>query len=156
MAAGKKKLTIKQRKFLQVLQETYNPTEAAFQVYNCKDRLSARVRGSQVLSSLNIEFFELMDKMGLTDDRLLDKLSSKLECSRKTTNENGEVEESEDNYTQMKALELGFKLRRRLQSGTYVDNSKHLTVVVDSLHNLAETYVNDGEADTKRGVHISE
>lgn len=64
-----KGLTLKQRKWIKKYIETGNATEAAMQVYDCKDRDSARALGSENLAKLN--FPELMEEMGLTDVALL-------------------------------------------------------------------------------------
>jgi len=63
------KLTLKQRKWIKKYIETGNATEASMQSYDCKDRKSAKVIGSENLSKLN--FPELMEDMGLTNVALI-------------------------------------------------------------------------------------
>lgn len=75
-----KKLTLKQAKWLEVFIQTGNATEAAMQAYNCKDRMSARNMGSENMAKLGIS--ELMDNMGLTDHKLISKLSEGLEATK--------------------------------------------------------------------------
>ena len=57
------KLTLKQRRWIKKYIETGNATEAAMQVYNCKNRNVAESIGSENLGKL--AFSELMDQMGL-------------------------------------------------------------------------------------------
>ena len=62
-------LTIKQRKWIKKYIETGNATEAAFRVYNCKNRVVANAIGSENLAKLSIP--ELMEEMKLTDVALM-------------------------------------------------------------------------------------
>lgn len=64
-----RKLTIKQRRWIKAYIKTGNATEAAMQVYDCKDRNSASVIGTENLAKLSIP--DLMEEMGLTDIALL-------------------------------------------------------------------------------------
>lgn len=64
-----RKLTLKQRKWIKKYIETGNATEAAMQVYDCKNREVAESIGSENLGKL--AFRDLMDEMGLTDITLL-------------------------------------------------------------------------------------
>jgi len=65
-------MTIKQRQFFKVYQETRNATEAAWQSYKCKDRLSARNIGSKLLSNVGIkdEIKFWLEEEGLTNGQL--------------------------------------------------------------------------------------
>lgn len=69
MGAPKDGLTIKQRKWLKLYIETGNATEAAFQVYDCKDKGSAANIGWENVRKLDMN--ELMEEMGLTDIALM-------------------------------------------------------------------------------------
>lgn len=62
-------LTLKQRKWLQAYLETGNATEAAWQVYDCKDRDSASAIGSENLRKLS--FSEILEAGGVTDAELI-------------------------------------------------------------------------------------
>lgn len=57
--------TIKERKWAKLYIRLGNATEAALQVYNCKDRNSAKAIGAENLSKLTFE--DLLDASGLTD-----------------------------------------------------------------------------------------
>lgn len=94
------------------------PTEAAMQSYNCKDREVARVIGSQNLRKLNITMPELMERMGLSDEKDFEDLK-KLRDAKTTKffQHEGKItdqENVEDNTTQLKALELTAKLKGKL------------------------------------------
>ena len=64
-----RRLTIKQRRWIKAYIKTGNATEAAMQTYDCKDKESAAVIGSENLSKLKMP--ELMESMGLTDVALI-------------------------------------------------------------------------------------
>jgi len=134
------KLTLKQRAFLKQLSKTLNPTEAAFQVYDCKDRASARVIACENLTKLNIPFNTLMEKMGLTEEedikdlKRLRKAKKLHACDIFIRDDNGKLKvnknsndfiEIDDNQAQLKALELTQKMKGRLKDGIVVDQSKH-------------------------------
>lgn len=69
MGTSEDKLTIKQRKWLKLYIKTGNATEAAFQVYDCKDKGSAANIGWENVRKLQMD--ELMEEMGLTDIALM-------------------------------------------------------------------------------------
>ncbi len=71
MGNKERKLTLKQRKWLEVYLETGNATEAARQAYNCKSDGAAGVIGYENLRKLKISISEMMDRMGLSDARLM-------------------------------------------------------------------------------------
>lgn len=110
--------SLKQRKWYDEYIKTSNATEAAMRVYNCKNRHVAKVIGAQNLSKLN--FTDLLDAAGITDEYLNKKLKDKLEAkiAKKLRVENtGEykVIGTDDNKTQTEALKLAYKVRGRLQ-----------------------------------------
>lgn len=118
-------MTIKQRKFIKELISCQEPTEAAFRVYNCKDRNSAKVIASQNLTKLNISSAELMEKMGISDE----EDTKDLKRLRKAKYLH-HFSEMDDNATQLKALELTYKLKGKLKDkGASVDNSQHFTII---------------------------
>ena len=75
-----RQLTLKQRKWLKLYLEIGNATEAAMQVYDCKDRDSAKSMGWENLTKL--DFAELMEESGLTDDLLQQKIMEGLVSNR--------------------------------------------------------------------------
>src|SRR5258705_11042542 len=70
------KLTIKQRLWIKGYLETGNATEAAMQVYNCKERDSAAQIGYENLRKL--DFAELLEEAGVSDKILLTVLIASL------------------------------------------------------------------------------
>lgn len=155
-------MTIKQRKFIRELIRTGEPTESAMRSYKCKDRKVARVIASQLLSKLNIDMIELMDKMGIdteSDLRLLEKLRS-AKVTKAFSHEGQVVDEftTDDNSTQLKALELTLKLKGKLKGDganinvnktTYnVDNRRTTTIFSDIDDDLDDVY--ETEDDTQQ------
>lgn len=73
-------LTLKQRKWLDVYMQCGNATEAAMQAYDCQDRNSAKVIGSENLSKLN--FAEFLEDAGISDNLLRKKIEEGLDADR--------------------------------------------------------------------------
>lgn len=143
-----KGLTLKQRKFRKELFKTGKPTESAMRAYDCKDRRSAGQIAYENLKKLDISMIELMERMGLTAERDAEDLK-KLRKAQKVIgylhqykkNKDGQVEkanpdeavsnefvEVDDNQTQLKALELTFKLKKLLDNRPLIDQSQHLHI----------------------------
>lgn len=109
--------TIKEKKFVKEYLKTGNATEAAARVYNVSSRESAESIGHENLGKL--EFTDLMDKMGLTDDSLIQKLMDLKEAQRTVSAIGGkdanagtvDFVDVPDNPVQLKALEMAFKLK---------------------------------------------
>jgi phage terminase small subunit len=143
----KPKLTIKQRRFLKALIRTFSPTEAAMQTYNCKDRLVARVIASQLLTKLNINWQELLNKMGLDDAQDVTDLI-RLRSAKRAINasiyvdkdgkivqdyESSGAIEVDDNQTQLKALELTLKLKGYLKDKLEHSGTIHSVVKMENV-----------------------
>lgn len=105
------KLTAKQRKWIKVYSETLNATEAAMQVYNCKDRNSAKVIGSENISKLNFE--ELMEVVGLTDEKLAKVGNEGLSATKPIVTPEG-VKAVPDYAVRHRYWETFLKLKRKL------------------------------------------
>lgn len=138
MTDEQKKLTLKQRKWLKLYIELGNASEAAWQVYDCKDRESAAQIGWENIRKLDVA--ELMEESGLTDKYLNDKLKEGLEANKQmgarivikkntpTSQEDGELMpatsqtddfiEVEDFAVRHKYLETALKLNGRLVNKT--------------------------------------
>lgn len=129
-----KELTFKQRKWLQIYLETGNATEAAMQVYDCKDRNSAKVIGSENLSKLN--YIDILEEAGITDKILIDKLRDGLEASRVTSIQvNGQTKQVKltDYLTRHRYLETGLKLKKRLVERQEIAETKTYNLNVNVL-----------------------
>ena len=138
MSEDQKKLTLKQRKWLKLYIELGNASEAAWQVYDCKDRESAAQIGWENIRKLDVA--ELMEESGLTDKYLNDKLKEGLEANKQmgarivikkntpTSQADGELMpatsqtddfiEVEDYAVRHKYLETALKLNGRLVNKT--------------------------------------
>lgn len=105
-------LTFKQREWLRIYMECKNATEAAMQVYDCKDRLSAKVIGSENLSKLN--FDELMDALGMTDEYLLKHGQEGMEKPVKAIKVGSETKLIPDYATRHKYYDTALRLKKKL------------------------------------------
>lgn len=124
MAKGDK-TTLKQRKWLRLYLETGNATEAAMQVYNCKDRNSASQIGYENLRKL--DYTEFLESAGITDKLLQEKILEGLAASKpisalilldkdgktRTKDNEGQIEVA-DYGVRHKYLETALKLKERL------------------------------------------
>ena len=80
LSGEEKELTLKQRKWLDIYLQTGNATEAAMQVYDCKDRPSAATIGWENLRKLDYTAF--MEAAGITDKLLQEKLLEGLDSTK--------------------------------------------------------------------------
>ena len=114
-------LTIKQRKFIKLYLELGNATEAAFRVYDCKNRDSAKQIGYENLTKL--DYSDLMEEAGITDKLLQQKLLEGLDSNRTISAVKGTSANSgttdfidvPDFMVRHKYLETALKLKRRLK-----------------------------------------
>lgn len=113
--------TIKEKKFVKAYIETGNATEAAMQVYDCKDRDVAASIGGENLVKLEIS--SIMDNHGLTNDKLVEVLKNGLEANRVISAISTDKEapgattdfiDVPDHATRHKYLETAFKLKGEL------------------------------------------
>lgn len=108
---SEKDFTIKQRKWTKKYIETGNATEAAMQVYNCKNRKVAESIGSENLRKL--AFPELMEDMGLTDVALINVGAEGLRAT-KLHGSGDSYAEVEDYAVRHRYWETLLKLKNRL------------------------------------------
>lgn len=156
-----KPTTVKQRKFLRQFIRTGCATEAAMRSFDCKDRKVARVVGSNLLTKLNIQFVELMEKMGLDDEQDVNDLLRlrKAKVTKHFTHEGKVIDEREyeDNQTQLKALEVTLKLkghlRNRVEHSGKVDGEGNKFLI--QFINKKEDIVKDAEA-TATDIRLQE
>jgi phage terminase small subunit len=94
-------LTLKQRKWLKLYLELGNATEAAFRVYDCKDRDSAHAIGSENIRKL--AFADLLEEGGVTNAKLQEKIKEGLDATRvvsaKITSKN--ADEATDDFIEV-------------------------------------------------------
>lgn len=135
-------LTLKQSKWLKLYLELGNATEAAFQVYECQDRNSAKQIGHENLTKLDYEDF--LEEAGITDNLLQQKIIEGLESTKpiaalvlvsgdkpmKTKDNEGQIEVP-DYAIRHKYLETALKLKKRLKERMDVTtNDKELNVTI--------------------------
>lgn len=116
-----KTLTIKQAKWWRELIKTGQPTEAAWRVYDCKDRGIARNIACENMAKLHISRTELLEKMGLDEEKDTQDLIALREANTiKHFVIDGEIirEVVDDSATRIKALELTHKLKGNLSRDT--------------------------------------
>ena len=149
------KLTIKQRKWMKYYIETGNSTLAAK-----KAGYAFGTSGPENLSKPIIRqaFMTLLDKKGLTDEKIVDKLIELIEAKKQISanitygdadGKTTDFIEVPDNQTQIKATELLLKVKSLINNdggNTVIDQSQHLTQVVlaDKIKEARERIV-DGE-----------
>ena len=116
-----KDLTLKQRKWIKIYLETGNATEAAMQVYDCKDRNTAANIGWENVRKL--DYTEFLEEAGITDNLLQKKINEGLEAtrtvsavktSRNATADSTDFVDVPDFLTRHKYLETTLKLKQRL------------------------------------------
>jgi phage terminase small subunit len=112
-----RKLTTKQRKFVQGYLATGNASLAAKNSYDVKSDATARVIGSENLTKPNIQatILEALDAQGLTNEHLATKVAELVNAQRKVTvvrsGELEAVEERIDTQAVKAGLEFAFKLK---------------------------------------------
>lgn len=115
MAEQKPKLTLKQAAWLKHYIETGNATEAARKAGYKGTEDSLRVIGHENLIKLNIPVADLMDRMGLSDAFLMQKLREGLEAVvTKTATDHGEIRDEReyvDYSTRHSYLDTALKLK---------------------------------------------
>lgn len=112
----KKKLTLKERKFIQGFVRLGNATKAAEAAgYSSKTRAALRVKGSDNLRKLALPIKQIMDRMGLDDVSLVGKLDEGLDAMLvKTASHEGRITDQVayvDYPTRREYLDIAFKLR---------------------------------------------
>lgn len=93
---GEKKITIKQKKFIDRYIETGNATQAAFEVFNVKSRHNAKILGWNYLQKPKVkkEVERLMEKHEVTDEFLMQRLREGLDA-KVVSNYKGETEQTD-------------------------------------------------------------
>lgn len=137
----RKQLTFIEHKFFKHLLNGASPTDAAVLAFNTSTRLSASVRASQTLKKFSINLPQLMEHMGLTDEKDVQDLL-RLRKAKKTTffphykkDENGkevrvmEIRKTDDNTVQTRVLELTMKLKGYLDDAPKVNVENNFTVI---------------------------
>lgn len=110
--------TIKEKKFVKALATAGSGVEAA-RVAGYKDPIQAAYE-----NKIKLDVETLMDKAGLTDDRLFSKLDDLVEAQRTVSAIGGkdanagtvDFVDVPDNQVQLKALEMAFKLKDKFPS----------------------------------------
>jgi dihydroorotase-like cyclic amidohydrolase len=121
--------TIKEKKFVKKYLEIGNATEAAMQVYDASSRDSAHSIATQNLQKLS--FVDILEKHGITDDKLASVLLDGLEANRTISTISGkeanggtvDFVDVPDYAVRHKYLETGLKVKNKfpLNDGTNVD-----------------------------------
>jgi hypothetical protein len=141
-------LTLKQRKWMKIYLECGNATEAAMQVYDCKDRNSAKQIGYENLSKLN--YTEFLEEGGITDERLKRVLSDGLDANRVVSAMNTGKQASAatadfidvpDHIVRHKYLETALKMKQRLMDRADLTSNGE-TIKIDASSMLDKVYGN--------------
>jgi hypothetical protein len=110
-------LTDKQKVFVKTLSDTLDPTTAQMTAYHEKDKKTAASRVGNTMKSPGIKDFMNSPKIGLSDEYLLSRLKRALLAKRLVWSKTREdwLEEV-DWATQVKALEIAFRLKGHLNT----------------------------------------
>jgi hypothetical protein len=121
--------TLKEKKFAKKYLELGNATEAAMQVYNVASRESAGAIAGENLKKLT--FTDILEKHGVTDDKLASVLLDGLEANRTISTISGkeanggtvDFVDVPDYAVRHKYLETGLKVKNKFPTndGTTVD-----------------------------------
>lgn len=124
-----RKLTLKQRKFIKYYLETGNQSEAARRAGYA---LAVSGRENILKPTVRAAFMALLDKKGLTDEKITDKLIELIEAKKP-------ISDAPDNQTQIKAVELLMKVKSLIGGDkTIIDQSSHQTNVLLQLREMYE------------------
>jgi len=156
MKVNGKTLTIKQTKWFRQVIRTGEPTQAAFDVYNCKDRKVAKVIAYENLTKLHLSMNDLMDRMGLDIERDMQDLIAEREAmtTKFATHEGQITDQAEviDWQTRHKALELTLKLKGRLSkdsdSNQGIGASTKIVIIYPPGYEKKEPSVNASNTQT--------
>ena len=82
IADGKRKMTLKQRKFLKIYLETGDATQAVMSAYAIRNKANASSRANEVLKSLDFEM--VLEVAGVSDAQLAVKMTDGLNATKMT------------------------------------------------------------------------
>lgn len=135
-------LTLKQRKWIKEYLKSGNASDAAFIVYDCKDRESAGQIGYENLKKL--DFSEFLEEAGITDNLLQKKILEGLDATRtvsaKIINSKGSQEANSqtddfidvpDFIARHKYLETVLKLKQKLIDRTDITSKGEKIGITD-------------------------
>lgn len=95
-----------------------SPTAIAFEIYDCKNKNVAAVVASENLRKLNIKMPELMDRLGISDEKIIKKLDSLISAKKVTRMVcDKQIEEftDDDGDLQLASTQLAFRLKGHLK-----------------------------------------
>jgi hypothetical protein len=132
----------------------------------CTSDESARAAVSRALTnnpSIKEGIIAVMERQGITEDRLAGKLSEFLVATKDVVTGKGQVVSCRDVSTQMEAVKTGLRLHGYLSTGTNIDNrsvtvnntiddvqTDKLASVVEALTAMNAQLVDDTDAQTGR------
>lgn len=107
-------LTLKEQGFVQSLVKTKHIRKSVEKNYNTKSRRNAAIMGTKLMNTPRVQYaiLDLMDRSGLGDLKLVEKLKEHLYDARKEIlTKDGEIVSVKDNNTQIKALDMAMKIK---------------------------------------------
>jgi hypothetical protein len=124
--------TLKERMWAKKTIELGNATEAAMQVYDVKNRDTARSIGHENLSKLTL--VELMEEKGITDDKLLEVLDEGLKANKVISARTmGNADEKTDDFVDIPDYDVRHKyLKTGLELKGAIGNRAEVNVNVDN------------------------
>lgn len=149
----RKQLTFIEHKFFKHLINGASPTDAAVLAFNTSSRLSASVRASQTFKKFSITLPQLMEHMGLTDEKDVEDLMRLRKAkTKKFFAHEGKVKSTrtiEDHSTQTRALELTMKIKGYMTDTPTVNVTNDFTVIQHMREALREEEQRNKVNETK-------
>lgn len=153
-----KKLSFKQKLFVQKFIETKNATEAAWQTYNCKNRNMARLLGHQNLNNPQVlrELEAEMEKKNITDDFLLERLKEGMDA-KVVSQYQGEVKETDipDHSAAYKWWEAAAKMKKFFPAEETINKNLNIDLQLETMPrqefvDLLKTLLSSIKAEDKK------
>jgi len=107
-------LTLKEQGFVHDLVKNKVIYKAVEKNYNVSSKRNATVYGNHLMHQPRIQYaiLDLMDKTGVSDVRLVEKLKSHIfDAKKEVLDADNQVVELKDNTTSLKALDMAFKIK---------------------------------------------
>lgn len=147
----KKRVSLKQRKWVRALIRTGNPTEASRQAYDVKDNATASRIAYENVRKLNWSFVELMETMGITDESDVNLLEQLRDAKKQIVIDKSLVD-VRDNDTRLRALELTMKLKGRMRENGNGNGGTYTQIIIEAPESV---FAKAKEVETNGSKEIS-
>ena len=139
--AKRKRLTLKQKKFLKLYMESGNAKQSALAVYDCKESTASQI-GAENLRKLHLPIQEMMEARGLSDNNLIGHMIEGLEKPVKVT---ADGIETPDYSVRHRYLETSLRLKGHGKQAGQVNVQLNVQPILGSAS--VKTKVIEGETE---------